>query len=455
MNSIIKRVVTGGCSLLLMTSFLCGCKSVGEVENKALAQKILNDQLMVKVDSMAHEVIKTGFNAGDGYGEVWIRDYNTFIELAMDEMPDERVQDNLLTFFRFQGEDGNIVDGFIDAKKAIDVPGGYKYIRTSLEPRYAAHKNTVETDHEASLIQAVWRYVNKSENYAFLDTEIANRTVLQRLEDALNFLHDKKYTEKYGLIWGATTSDWGDVQPEHIWGVEIDENTHYCVDIYDNAFFIIAIDCYNDMLNKCIELNPELEEEYTVKINRWTKVKENIFENVRKHLWDEDNQKFIPHLYLADSPFPDDFDENQIFYHGGTAMAIEAGLLSEEEIKISNEKMLKNVEDSGAPTIGLTVYPPYPEGYFMGKGMYPYGYQNGGDWTWFGGRMILQLIENGFVEEAYDEVQPMLERVVKNNGFYEWYSVDGVPSGSGTFRGAAGVLHNCILAFNDWANEHK
>lgn len=30
----------------------------------------------------ALEIVKTGFNAGDGYGEVWIRDYNTFIELS-------------------------------------------------------------------------------------------------------------------------------------------------------------------------------------------------------------------------------------------------------------------------------------------------------------------------------------------------------------------------------------
>lgn len=35
-------------------------------------------------------------------------------------------------------------------------------------------------------------------------------------------------------------------------------------------------------------------------------------------------------------------------------------------------------------------FPPYPEGFFQNKGMYPYGYQNGGDWTWFGARMIQQ-----------------------------------------------------------------
>ena len=432
-------------SLILVGTglFFGSCSSSENQAHKALANQVLNNPLMHQVDSMAHQVVRTGFNAGDGYGEVWIRDYNTFIELAMDVMPDSLIQDNLLTFFRFQGETGDIVDGFIDSKRAIDTPDGYKYRRTPLEPRYGAHKNTVETDHEVSLIQAVWRYVKKSGNRDFLQVKIADKTVEERMEWAMEWLMNERYNDQYGLIWGATTSDWGDVQPEHKWGVFIDENTHYCIDIYDNAFFITAINCYLDLVN-------DKEKEA-----RWGKVRDQIAQNVRKYLWDEKNQKFIPHLYLKDSPFPADFDENQIFYHGGTATAIEAGLLSKEEIKISNDKMLANVKASGAPTIGLTVYPPYPKGFFMGQGMGPYQYQNGGDWTWFGGRMILQLLRNGFVQEAYDELQPMLERVVKNKGFYEWYMVDGTPSGSGTFRGSAGVLYNCIREFRNWAEANK
>ena len=79
--------------------------------------------------------------------------------------------------------------------------------------------------------------------------------------------------------------------------------------------------------------------------------------------------------------------------------------------------------------------------------MYVFGYQNGGDWTWFGGRMIQQLIRNGFVEEAYEQMQPMVKRVKENDGFYEWYTVKNEPKGSGTFRGSAGVLYTAILMF--------
>ena len=409
-------------------------------KNKELAELILKDTLMNKVEAMALDVVKGGFNAGDGYGEVWIRDYNTFIEPAMEVMPDEMIQDNLLTFFRFQGETGDIVDGFIGIDRAKS-HGGYKYRFSTLEPRYGAHKNTVETDQESSLIQAVWRYVTKSGNKDFLRIDIGGKTVLDRMEWAMEYLLNERYDNKYGLLWGATTADWGDVQPEHPWGVELDENSHLCLDIYDNAFFIIAI-------NHFIFLTDNDESK-----KRWAKVRDDIFNNVRKHLWDNEKQKFIPHIYLAGSPFPKDFDENAIHYHGGTAIAIEAGLLSKQEIATVNATMVANVKESGAPTIGLTVYPPYPEGFFQNKGMYPYGYQNGGDWTWFGARMIQQLIRNGFVQEAYDEAHPMFERVVRNNGFYEWYARDGKPSGSGTFRGEAGVLHKAIEDFRYWAKQ--
>ena len=55
-----------------------------------------------------------------------------------------------------------------------------------------------------------------------------------------------------------------------------------------------------------------------------------------KYLWDNKQQKFIPHLYLIGSPFPSAFDENTINYHGGTAIAIEAGLLNKKQIQEVN-----------------------------------------------------------------------------------------------------------------------
>lgn len=425
--------------LFIILSVLYACsnkKKPVNVKKSVLIERIVKDSTLHIVKKKAIDIIKKGFNAGDGYSEVWIRDYNTFIDLSAEVFESASLEENLLVFLKLQGDDGNIVDGFIPKEKAVVSEGGYQYIYSDLEPTYCGHKNTVETDHETSLVQAVYKYVKKSSNTDFLNKMVGGLSVTNRLEMAMNFLMENRWSDKYGLIYGATTADWGDVQHSHPWGVYITDDTKYTVDIYDNAMMIIA-------LNNLIEMVPSSK-------NKWQPIRDEIAENTMKVLWDKENQKFIPHKYLTESPYPDDFNENEIFYHGGTAVAIQAGLLSKEQIKISLDKMVANVNSSGAGSIGLTMYPPYPAWAFENKGMYPYGYQNGGDWTWFGGRMIITLIENGFVEEAYEQVMPMLNRVVENNGFFEWYTVDNKPEGSGTFKGSAGVLYDAILLFEKY-----
>ena len=165
---------------------------------------------------------------------------------------------------------------------------------------------------EASLVQAVWKYVEATGDTSILEETVGGKTVAERLGWSMEFLMNHRYNEEYGLLWGATTADWGDVQPEHEWGVYLTDDTHYAIDIYDNAMFLIA-------LENLMQLLPHQKE-------KWQPVHRLIFDNCRKHLWDEANQKFIPHIYLNGSPFPDDFNENEIYYHGGTAVAIEAGL---------------------------------------------------------------------------------------------------------------------------------
>ena len=409
---------------------------------RRLADRILADPELPWVLDQAKSLLKTGLNAGSGYGEVWIRDLNTFIELALQVNEPGPIREALLTFFKFQGSDGNIVDGFIPKERAHV---GYKYRTSPLAPDLLAHKNTVETDQEASLVQAIRRYVSVTGDRRLLDEEIAGQTVRKRLAAALDYVLNDRFDPTHGLVWGATTADWGDVQPEHEWGVELDAQSHRAIDIYDNAMVLIAIRDYLDLIRD----GPDAE------LVRWRTVRSDVRANVRRHLWDAGRSKFIPHLYLAGSPFPADFDEALIFYHGGTAVAIEAGLLSEAEIRRSLDQMVQNVADAGAGSIGLTLYPVYPQGFFKNPSMGPFSYQNGGDWCWFGGRMIRQLIRHGLVEEAYRELKPMVARVKRHDGFHEWWSRDNQPRGSGLFRGSAGVLGVTIQELLAWAKQRQ
>ena len=425
--------------VLIVAAFsTCSCQNNAESE---LAAKILADENLQQVDSMARQLMKKGFYAGSGYQMVWARDLNTFIELSCQEYDHAVIRENLLMFFHFQRENGELLDGYVPREAFNwDDPNTYD---SETAPGHIGFKNTVETDQETSLIQAIHKYLVKTEDQSFLTEEVAGKTVYERLCLAVDYLLSERYSEQYGLITGATTFDWGDVQVEGGVVVDVDSLTHWSIDVYDNAMFAIALENMAGFTSSAEEKE------------RWSMMRTDILSNIRKHLWDGSNGKFIPHVYIDGSPFPKDFNENLIHYHGGTAVAIEAGVLNWEEIEIVLSHMKKNVELSGAPSIGLTLYPTYPEE-VLGKNVSsPYEYQNGGDWTWFGGRMIQQLIAYDLVEEAYELAKPMMERVVANNGFYEWYKIDGTPAGSAEFKGSAGVLAKSIEMFYEWAKDNQ
>ena len=409
--------------------------------NKILAQKILSDSSFTVVDTMARSVLKQGFNAGSGYSQVWARDMNTFVEIALKEVNPKDIRGAILVFFALQQPNNEMIDGYVLNKDFTW--GDPNQYRSAADTAHVGFKNTVETDQETSLIQIVGKYVRLTGDTTILSEKIAGKTVLERMGMMVDYLVKERYSEKYGLLWGAMTADWGDVQPNTDNVVDIDSTTTPAIDVYDNAMFIIALDYLAEMTK-----DPS-------QADKWKTLRTNITGNVRKHLWDVQKQKFLPHIYLDKSPIPAGFDESKVYYHGGTAIAIEAGLLTKAEIEASNRQMLENVRLSGAPTIGLTLYPVYPEGFFHGGMGKPYIYQNGGDWTWFGARMIQQLIVNGFEKEAYAEIRPMIDLVIKNKGFYEWYYVDGKPNGSAQFKGSAGTLAKAVQMLKVWADQNK
>ncbi len=423
-----------------MTVLLFACQTKDKT-NQELANKILTDVNLPKVDSMARQLMKKGFYAGSGYQMVWSRDLNTFIELSCEEYDNGVIRENLLMFFHFQQENGELLDGYVPREAFTwHDPNTYE---SETAPGHIGFKNTVETDQETSLIQAIYKYIQKTGDKTILSEKVAGKTVSERIKLSVDYLLTERYSKPYQLIIGATTFDWGDVQVEGGAVVDVDSLTHWSIDVYDNSMFAIALDNLAELAAD------SKEKEY------WQSLHSGIVANIRKYLWDVDKQKFIPHVYTDGSPFPADFNENEIFYHGGTAVAIEAGVLTKDEIAATILHFKRNVERSGAQSIGLTLYPAYPQE-VLGKNISaPYEYQNGGDWTWFGGRFIQQLIANGFIEEAYELAQPMMDRVVKNNGFYEWYTIDGKPAGSADFKGSAGVLATSIEMFNEWAEQNK
>jgi len=426
--------------IVMMICFGMSC-SWNNYPKKVLANQILNDSSLTIVDTMARNILKKGFNAGSGYSQVWARDLNTFVEIALETANPKDIRGAILVFFALQQPNHEIIDGYV-LNKDFNWGDPNQY-RSALDTAHVGFKNTVETDQETSLMQTVGKYVRITGDITILSENVGGKTVLDRMAMMVDYLMKERYSNKYGLLWGAMTADWGDVQPNTDNVVDIDSTTTPAIDVYDNAMFIIALDYLAKMTKDASQAE------------KWNTLRTTITENTRKYLWDKQKQKFIPHIYLDKSPIPAGFDESKVFYHGGTAIAIEAGLLSKTEIEASNRQMVENVRLSGAPSIGLTLYPVYPAGFFHGGMGKPYIYQNGGDWTWFGARMIQQLNANGFEKEAYDEIRPMIGLVIKNRGFYEWYYVDGKPNGSAQFKGSAGALAKAIQMLRVWAEKNK
>ncbi|MBL9127547.1 MAG: hypothetical protein JNL97_07870, partial [Verrucomicrobiales bacterium] len=220
------RFVLAACAFVANSGSAADAAAIagaGVPGREGLAKTILADAAMDDVLVRAKRLIRKGLNAGDGYGEVWIRDLNTFVELGLQGPDPAPFREALLTFLKFQGPEGDIPDGYIPEAKASV---GYKYRESDAAPGLLAHKNTVETDQETSLIQAVAKYVRATRDYAFPKVMVEGLSVEDRLAKALEYLWTHRRDETRGLLWGATTVDWGDVQPEHEWGVELDASSH-------------------------------------------------------------------------------------------------------------------------------------------------------------------------------------------------------------------------------------
>jgi hypothetical protein len=303
-----------------------------------------------------------------------------------------------------------------------------------------AFKNTVESDQETSLVQAVATYVRLTSDSQILQQKVGNLTTLQRLERALRFVRSVRWDPARGLVWSGATVDWGDVQA----GVDnanvFTSQSQRADGVYANAMLSIA-------LREFVGL-PGAD------VNYWSAQQAQLRQNIQRWLWDDQAHKYRAHVYLAGSPFPPSFDENAVNVHGGTAVAALAGLLTPAQLHTALQQQDGDVVAAHANSIGLTVWPPYPGASFRGvpEGMMnPGSYQNAGDWDWFGARMVQALTLNRDPVDAYRELRPMVKRVLTAAGFHEWWDAAGQPHGSAGFRGAAGEVGLAIIQLQSWA----
>jgi len=357
-----------------------------------------------------------GFSAGKDYPQIWLRDANTIIPASRYYYEAPYLSSWLDEHLSFQKENGSLED-WIDSAGQSD-------------------KNTTETDQEASAIQAAYQLFDLT-GPRWLEKDIQGQKIIQRLENALRFILNTRFDNKTGLLKGAHTADWGDVDmvdPETK-AIYTDQNTHWTVDIYDQSMFYEA----------CLQLArlfDALGQEN--KSQFWQKQAEAIKIKTNQWLWQEDKGFYLIHRHL--DSLTHDFDEKDIFAQGGNTQAVLSGLADDEQSKQVIQEALTRQKSFKISTLSATLLPPYPKNVFKHPMVDdPYEYQNGGQWDWFGGKLIYTMFEQGFSHLAKEKLLEILEKNWNNRSFFEWDTKDGIGQGSGFFCGSAGSLSKAIF----------
>lgn len=367
-----------------------------------------------------------GFVAGGGYPQLWTRDSATVLHGARWFFAKPALSNWIELHLRRQGVDGNIRD-WVNARGESD-------------------KNTVETDQESSLVSGAATYVRASGDRAWLGTEIDGVKILDRLKRALDSVWEHQRDADSGLLKGAHTIDWGDVElggnPQD--ATSTDDKTIWTVDIYDQAMFVLSA---RDLAWLCQQSD---EPQCT---QQWQQRADEITQKTRAVLWQPDKGYFRMHRHLT--PYTHPFNEDDMFAMGGNAVALEAGLATPDMAASIVRTTLDRQVAYHLPTIGGGPLPPYPDHYYehpiVAKA---YTYQNGGQWDWFAARLVLEMYRNGYSDAATRALRQIAQLDVKNGGIYEWEDKTGHPNASAWYSGAAGVLARALVEGYFGIDEH-
>jgi hypothetical protein len=359
----------------------------------------------------------SGFFPGSGYPQIWTRDAATILPASRHYYDAPHLSSWIEEFLSVQEDSGSLPD-WIDARGVRD-------------------KNTTETDQEASVVQAAWHIV-RILGPDWLDRDIRGLTVLDRLEKALAFVPSERFDAALGLVTGAHTADWGDVgmAAADQTAIYIGDDTRWTADIYDQSMYYLA--CLNlaDMLEARGRRN---------RADAWRRKAEAVKDNTNRRLWQDKRGFYRVHIHL-DKEFDHDFDEDDMFAMGGNALAVLSNLAGPDRSRRIIAEAMERQKRFGISTISGTLLPPYPQGFFKHPMMDdPYEYQNGGQWDWFGARLVYAMFKNGFSREARDKLLEICRKNLANGGFFEWDTPEGSGRGSDYFAGGAGSVAQALF----------
>ena len=386
--------------------------------------------------ALENEVIH-GFRPGKLYQEMYVRDIAWGMETVQYYYPDEYLREPIEAFLRRQYTDETAsLDGDYDVLAGSGSIGG---IITTVG---FSNKQTITSDEESSLIHAAYVYYTMSHDVAWLQSLIANRTVVERLNLAADWLKRHRFDPESRLFWRGHTVDWGDVKFEESTNyTDYDPaQDHLTVSIYDQALAYMA-------LTELAEMNAAVGD--VARAEEWRGKAQALKEQTNARLWQAGKGFYRTHLHVT--PLEHDFDESAMVSISN-ALAIYAGLTDFDQ----SQAILRNLERVRLETVadkpGLSIYPYYPNQWpdlffdYLGMG---YGnYQNGGVWDWWGGVQIKMEFTKGFASQGTEHLLQVANDWHKHPGnIIEWQSSTDPEhhEGSHYYSAAAGTMGSAII----------
>jgi hypothetical protein len=380
-----------------------------------------------------------GFGAGAIYPQVWLRDSATLIPATRYHFSREWLTSWLEEHLSHQRGDGQLWDWI-----ATGEPGRFKADAPRAGQVYragglvlSADKNTTATDQEASAVESAGQVFALTGDREWLRKRILGRRLVDRLDAAVTWVLREKLGAG-GLVTGALTADWGDVSPAYPDQrvVYLDPETPLVEGLYASAMTFRAA----DVLGRLFESLGEGD-----RATYWRDAGARLRASINRRLWQEGRGFYRFQVPLPGAKPPGGVDEAAMFARGGNGLAVLYGVAEPSQTARIVAAAEERARRYSVSTVAGVLLPPFPTGYFK----HPiqreeWTYQNGGQWDWWAGRLVLAEFRSGHAEAAYRQLLAMARRVAGSGGLFEWYTRSGEGRGSAHYAGSAGALAGAV-----------
>ncbi len=372
-----------------------------------------------------------GFSPDPIYPRIFIRDTSTLMTGASYFYPAERLRWAVEAFLRQQY-------GATTVSSEDGWPAGFGAISATVGPDGAIDKATAVSDEDTHLIHAAYVVYQVNGGADWLTEEISGSPVITRLNAAGDWLLAQRRDEATGLIKRDHTTDWGDVRFQPTKGNPTDivpEDVVWTASIYDQA---LAYRAWRELA----AMNRAVGDE--VAAQRWEAEADALHRAANEYLWQPERGIYRTHLHLT--YLEHTFDEDGMVSIAN-AVAMICGLTDASQDAAIVAALERAQLEAGAGKPGLTLYPPYPDGFFAQPFMGPGSYQNGGVWDWWGGWQVLAEFRSGYSQTARAHLaQTAADWATHPGQIFEWQGATTLAGAGGDqYTGAAGIYAQAIV----------